>query len=250
MYKKSTYQFLGSVILGISIIIKPTSLFLIPFLLIIHFNLEERKLKMDFLKSVIRLVGVTLPVLTNFVLFAMFPKLWGDFLSTNFTGSNPVALNFSFSLTKLITNFCFLFNIPFNQITILLTSVGIIGGFGLFIFILKRRNQNSILYGYSIGILVMLLTYYDSWDHHLLNLIPLMIILIFNIPRYSNLLNFIKPSLFFFNFFDLIFVGIWYFTYPIFPFNFMGTFFLFLTFYGISKYLIVKKIESIKGGNP
>jgi hypothetical protein len=248
-YKKNSWQFVGSVILGISIIIKPTSLLLIPFLLMIQFDLKKRKLKIDFLKSIIRVVGVLLPVLSNFVLFVAFPKLWRDFLSTNFTGSNPVALNYSFSLTKLITNFCFLFNIPFNQLTILVASVGIIGGIGFFIFVLRRRDQNSILYGYSIGILIMLLTYYDSWNHHLLNLTPLMIIVIFNLPRHSNLLNYVKPSLFFFNFFDLIFVGIWFFTYPLFPFNFVGTFFLFLTFYSISKYCIVKKTNNIKGGD-
>jgi hypothetical protein len=249
LYKKNSWQFIGSVILGISIIIKPTSFLLIPFLLIIHFDLEKRKLKIDFIKSIVRLVGVLLPVLANFVLFFAIPNLWGGFLSTNFTGSNPIALNFSFSLTKLITNFCFLFNIPFNQLSILVASVGIIGGLGFFILVLRRRKQNSILYGYSIGMLIMLLTYYDSWNHHLLNLIPLMMMIIFNLPRHSNLLNYIKPSLFFFNFFDLIFVGIWYFTYPIFPFNFVGTFFLFLTFYGISKYLLAKKIELVKGGD-
>ena len=248
LYKKNSWQFIGSVILGISIIIKPTSLFLIPFLLLINFDLEKRKLKIDFLKSTIRLVGVLLPVLSNFVLFAASPKLWGDFLSTNFTGSNPIALNFSFSLTKLITNFCFLFNIPFNQLTVLVASVGVIGGLGFFIFFLRRRKQNSILYGYIIGILIMLLTYYDSWNHHLLNLTPLMIIIIFNLPRQSNLLNYVKPSLFFFNFFDLIFVGVWYLTYPLFPFNFVGTFFLFLTFYAISKYCIAKKANNINGG--
>jgi hypothetical protein len=207
--------------------------------------LKKRKLKIDFLKSIIRLIGVLLPVFANFVLFAAFPKLWGGFISTNFTGSNPIALNYSFSLTKLITNFCFLFNIPFSQLTILVASVAIIGGLGFFILMLRRRLENSILYGYSIGMLIMLLTYYDSWNHHLLNLIPLMIIIIFNLPRHSKLLNYIKPSLFFFNFFDLIFVGVWLFTYPIFPFNFVGTFFLFLTLYGISKYLITKHIDRV-----
>ncbi|MFX0076687.1 MAG: glycosyltransferase family 87 protein [Candidatus Hermodarchaeota archaeon] len=248
MYEENSWQLIGSVILGISIIIKPTSLLLVPFMLLVHLDLEKRKLKIDFSKSIIRIIGAILPVLSNFVLFFVFPKLWGGFLSTNFTGSNPIALNFSFSLTKLITNFCFLLNIPFNQLTVLLASVGIIGGLGFLIFVLRRRNQNSILYGYSIGMLVMLLTYYDSWNHHLLNLIPLVMIVIFTLPRHSSLLNYVKPSLFFFNFFDLIFVGIWYLTYPIFPFNFVGTFFLFTTLYGISKYLIVKKLESVKGG--
>ena len=60
-YKKNSWQFVGSVILGISIIIKPTSILLIPFMLILHFDLERRKLKIDFLKSIIRLVGVVFP---------------------------------------------------------------------------------------------------------------------------------------------------------------------------------------------
>lgn len=245
-YKSNVWQFIGSFILGISIIIKPTSIFLIPFLLILHFDLEKRKLKIDFSKSFIRIFGVILPVLSNFVLFAAFPKLWEDFLATNFTGSNPIALNFSYSLTKLITNFCFLYNIPFNQLTILLVSVGIVGGIGFIIFVLRRRDQNSILYGYTFGILIMLLTYFDSWDHHLLNLTPLLIIIIFNLPRKTELLNYIKPSLFFFNFFDILFVGIWYLTYPLFPYNFVGTFFLILALFGVIKYCIVKKSKNVE----
>ncbi len=144
-YKSNVWQFIGSFILGISIIIKPTSIFLIPFLLILHFDLEKRKLKIAFSKSFIRIFGVILPVLSNFILFAAFPKLWEDFLETNFTGSNPIALNFSYSLTKLITNFCYLYNIPFSRLTILLVSVGSFGGIGFIIFVLMRREQNSIL---------------------------------------------------------------------------------------------------------
>ena len=245
-YKSNVWQFIGSFILGISIIIKPTSIFLIPFLLILHFDLEKRKLKIDFSKSFIRIFGVILPVLSNFVLFAAFPKLWEDFLETNFTGSNPIALNFSYSLTKLITNFCYFYNIPFNQLTILLLSVGIVGGTGFIIFVLIRREQNSILYGYTFGILIMLLTYFDSWDHHLLNLTPLLIIIIFNLPRKTKLLNYIKPSLFFFNFFDILFVGIWYLTYPLFPYNFVGTFFLILVLFGVIKYCLVKKSKNVE----
>ncbi len=245
-YKSNVWQFIGSFILGISIIIKPTSIFLIPFLLILNFDLEKRKLKINFSKCFIRIFGVMLPVLSNFFLFAAFPKLWEDFLATNFTGSNPIALNFSYSLTKLITNFCFLYNIPFNQLTILLVSVGIFGGIGFIVFVLIRREQDSILYGYTFGILIMLLTYFDSWDHHLLNLTPLLIIIIFNLPRKTELLNYIKPSLFFFNFFDILFVGIWYLTYPLFPYNFVGTFFLILALFGVIKYCLVKKAKNVE----
>ncbi len=246
-YKKIKWQLLGSIILGVSIIIKPTSFFLIPFLLVIHFDMSTKKLKIDFSTSVLRLIGVLIPVLLNFALFAVYPKLWNDFLSTNFTGSNPLALNYSFSLTKLVTNFCYFFNIPFSQLIVLIVLVGLIGGLGFFSYILRRRDKNYILYGYTIGIIIMLLTYFDSWDHHLLNLTPLLIITIFNLPRRAKLIDYIKPSFFFFNFFDIIFVGVWFLTYPLFPFNFVGTFFLFVLLYSLTRYLLVKRIKIDEG---
>ncbi|KKK44913.1 MAG: hypothetical protein Lokiarch_14170, partial [Candidatus Lokiarchaeum sp. GC14_75] len=163
------------------------------------------------------------------------------FLETNFTGNNPVALNFSFSITKLITNFCYFFNIPFNQLYILVGIIIIVGGLSLIVFIIRRFEKNSIVYGYTFGIIVMLLVYYDSWDHHLLNLTPLLIIIMFNLPTNSDITKSMKPSLFFFSFFDLAFVGIWYLIYPLFPFNFEGTMFLLILLYLLIKSCIKKK---------
>ncbi|TKJ20744.1 MAG: hypothetical protein CEE43_11820 [Promethearchaeota archaeon Loki_b32] len=240
-YDEFKWQLIGSIFLGISIIIKPTAFFLIPFLIILNFDLERKKLSFNFFKSAIRIIGVIIPVLLNFIVFLLYPTIWEGFLDTNFTGSNPIALNFSFSITKLITNFCYFYNIPFNQIFVLLGVIGILGGLGFIIFIIKRFEKDSIIYGYAFGIIIMLLVYFDSWDHHLLNLTPILILIIFNLPRESKVTGSIKLSLFFFNFFDLAFVGIWYLIYPLFPYNFTPTFFLILTFYGISKYCLFKQ---------
>ncbi len=246
-YKDLKWQFVASLILGISIIIKPTAFLLIPFLIIINFNLGKKKLKVEFLRSLVRLIGVLLPVLLNFIPFFLYPTLFEGFLETNFTGSNPVALNFSFSLTKLITNFCYFYNIPFNQLILFLGIIAIIGGLGFIIFIIRRFEKHSIIYGYAFGIIIMLLAYFDSWDHHLLNLTPILIIIMFNLPRRSNIIEPIKLSLFFFNFFDLAFVGIWYLIYPLFPYNFGATFFLFIAFYGITKYCLIRHKNNRKG---
>ncbi|MFX1376260.1 MAG: glycosyltransferase family 87 protein [Promethearchaeota archaeon] len=240
-YEEIKWQLIGSIILGISIIIKPTAFFLIPFLVIIKFDLEKKRFKFNFITSIVRLIGVILPMLLNFVLFFIYPALWEGFLNTNFTGSNPVALNFSFSITKLLTNFCYFYNIPFNQVSILIGVICVVGGLGFIIYLVRRFEKDSIIYGYTFGLVIMLLVYYDSWDHHLLNLTPILIIIIFNLPRHSEITNSVKPSLFFFNFFDLAFVGIWYLTYPLFPFNFEGTFFLVITFYALLKYCLKNK---------
>ncbi len=244
-YEDLKWQFLASLILGISIIIKPTAFFLIPFLIILNIDLKKRKVKFDFFKSITRLIGVITPVLLNFILFFLYPTLWDSFLDTNFTGSNLIVLSPCFSITKLITNFCYIYNIPFNQIIVLLGVIGIIGGLGFIIFTLKPYEKNSIIYGYAFGIIIMLLAYFDSQDHHLLNLTPILIIIIFNFPRHSSNTNPVKFSLYFLNFFDLIFVGIWHITYLLFPYNFESTFFLILAFYGISKYCIIYQQNQI-----
>lgn len=245
-YEDIKWQLIGSIILGLSIIIKPTAFFLIPFLIILKYDREKKKINFDFSKSVVRLIGVIFPVLLNFILFIIYPPLWQGFLETNFTGSNPIALNFSYSITKLIINFCYLFNIPFNQLYILIGVTCIIGGIGFFVFILRRISKNSIIYGFAFGIIIMLLVYYDSWDHHLLNLIPILIIILFNLPRNSVVTRSIKSSLIFFSFLNLVFVGIWYLIYPLFPFNFESTFFLLVSFYAIYKYLVKKDMHHSK----
>ena len=246
-YEELKWQLLGSIVLGISIIIKPTAFFLIPFLIILKFDREQKKFKFNLIASLVRVMGVILPILLNFILFLIYPLLWKGFLDTNFTGSNPVALNFSFSITKLITNFCYFYNIPFSQLLILIGVICVVGGLGIISYLIRRNEENSIIFGFAFGIIIMLLVYYDSWDHHLLNLTPILIIIIFNLPKQSKITSSIKPSLIFFSFFDLAFVGIWYLIYPLFPFNFEATFFLLLAFYAILKYCIGNK-KATSGG--
>ncbi len=247
-YNGIIWDFIGSLLLGLSIIIKPTALFLIPFLLIIHFDIKARKIKFNFFKSIDRILGVATPILANFILFYLYPKMFKGFMETNFTGSNPLTINFSFSLTKLILNFCYLFNIPFNQIYVLFTLLLIFGIIGFFFYAIGRDDKFSIIYGYTFGFTIMLIVYYDSWDHHLLNLIPLLIIIIFNLPRRSNLiLPYFKRSIFFFCFFDLAYMGLWFLIFPYFPFNFMATIFLITSFIGLCKYSLSFTIKNREG---
>jgi hypothetical protein len=85
----------------------------------------------------------------------------------------------------------------------------------------------------------MLLVYFDSWDHHLLNLTPLLIIIIFHLPRNSKISNnYVKKGFFFFSYFDMAFMGLWFLIYLWFPYNFASTVFLLLSFYGLSKYFM------------
>ena len=68
-HDKIKYQFLGGLILGISILIKPTAISMIPFLLVINEKLSKRrKISINFPKSAVRLIGAILPASTKTVI--------------------------------------------------------------------------------------------------------------------------------------------------------------------------------------
>jgi len=241
-YEDLKYNFIASILLGFTTILKPITLFIIPFIVLIKINPETKKVEFEGKKTIIRLLGVLIPIMLNGLLFIFIPGLLIGFIETNLGGSNPVDLNHSFSISKLIINAFSFLSIKFNQIIIILTLFIIIMGAGFIVYILRKKEKNVLLYGYILGIIIMLLVYFDSWDHHLLILIPLLIIAIFTITPNSKIgKKYLVPSLFFFSFTDLVCVGLWYLLEPWFPFNFIPTIFLILTFIAISKYLLKTK---------
>lgn len=240
------WQLIASIILGLSIVIKPITIFMIPFLIVIQFDLKNKKFTFDVKKSITRLIGVILPLSLNLIMFIIFPRLLQGFIAINFTSSEPSQINHSFSITKLIINLFYFVgftegHILSIQLPLFLTILIMFAIIGFISFITRKITRYSIIYGYSFGILVMLICYYDSWDHHLLNLIPLLLIILFNLPRQSEITKkFIKPSLIFLCFLDLAFMGVYFAVKDIFPFNFGSTIFLVLIFYGLIKYLNFK----------
>ncbi len=244
-YNSVKWDFVSSLLLGLSIIIKPITIFMIPFLLILNFDRKTRKFKGFLFRNVVRLSGALLPVSFNFFIFALYPQLLDGFITTNFTGSEPIILNHSFSLSKLVVNFCLFYNLPFNSLLILIILLLFFGILGFVIYVFRRKTENSIISGYGFGISIMLLVYFDSWPHHLLILTPILIILIFLLPRDSIITNkYLKPSFIFLSFFDLIFMGIWFGTKEFFPFNFLSTIFLIFIFLGIFKLSLTKNQDN------
>jgi len=242
------WQFIASLILGISIIIKPTTMFMVPFILIIGYNYKKRKITFNFTKSVLRLVGVALPLSLNVFMFLIYPDLLNGFLATNFTGSETVLLNHSFSITKIISNMFLYFGVPSDEMSatpIFLGVLLIIGVSGFIFYVFRRSFVNTLIFGYLFGILIMFLAYFDTWDHHILQITPLLILALFTMPRNSEITRkYIKPGFFFLNFFGLVFTGIFLFIRPFFPFNFASTLFLILIFIGVSQYCLKKENNS------
>jgi len=243
-YEEMKWQLLGSFLVGISIMIKPIAIFLIPFSIAIYYDLKKRKLYFDLKKSLIRIIGMLIPIFLNLIMFFIYPSLLAGFLETNFSGAENVIVNFSFSITRLITNFFNFYSIPYNQIILFIGVVIVIGSIGLLIYIFRSDKQYSIIYGYLLGICIMLLVYFDSWDHHLLIITPLLIVVLFNLPRDSEIANkTIIPGFIALNFLNLIFIGVWALTESFFPYNFVSTIFLLLILYGIGIYSLKNDIK-------
>ena len=239
------WRFIASVILGISAIFKPVTLFLFPFLIILRYNRESKKIEFKFLESLIRVVGALIPLALNLILFILFPPLLEGFIEINLTGEETVLINHSMSITKLISNLLYLFGvrgsdllmIQFPLFISILSFFALLGFIFYYILQTRRINQENLIYGYILGILIMFLSYFDTWNHHLLIINPLLIIVIFNFSRTSLITNkIVKKSFLFFNFFDIIFTGIFFITESFFPLNFAGTVFLLVLLYGIFKF--------------
>ncbi|GAI82611.1 unnamed protein product, partial [marine sediment metagenome] len=155
-YSDIKWQLLASVILGISIIIKPTTLFMIPFIILLGYDYEKKKIKLEFTKSLLRLLGVLLPLSLNLILFFIYPNLLNGFLVANFTGSETVLLNHSFSITKIISNMFLYVGVPSDELVVLpifLVVLLVIGGLGFIFYIFRRSNVNNMIFGYLFGIL-------------------------------------------------------------------------------------------------
>lgn len=248
-YEDLKWEFIASLILGISIIIKPTTFFMVLFLIIIKYDKEKKEFNFDMKTSLIRIIGALLPLASNIIFFLIYPDLLSGFIETNLTRQTFVELNFSISITRLLINFSIITNISISQLGVYMIVTMTFWGIAYFSHVIGKFERNYMIYGYLLGILIMFLGYFDTWDHHLLNIIPILIILIFNLPRQSEITNkTIKPTLFFLSFFDLLFMGIYLLTEPFFPFNFASTIFLIITFYVITVSSLKSKPNDIRGG--
>jgi len=238
-YSSLKWDFIGSIILGISILIKPIAILMIPFLVAIRYDFVAKKISFELKRSIVRVSGILLPLIINIIPFLLYPSLIQGFIALNLTSEYTVTLNFSISLTKNITNFCIFYGIPFNQEILFFGLLLFFGVSAIIAIMFKENKQNAFIINYIFGILVMFITYFDTWDHHLLILTPLLLILIFYLPQDSKIAKiYINPGFYVLNFLNLIFIGLWVILMTIFPFNFVGTVFLIVIFFGISKHCI------------
>ncbi|MHA1985225.1 MAG: glycosyltransferase family 87 protein [Promethearchaeota archaeon] len=230
---------LGGFLIGFGIQLKPTLIFILPFLIFLNYSKETKKFNFKIKKTLMRLIGSIVLVLISGSYFLIFPEMLLDFIDVNLVGEytytieGALEINPSFSLTRVVLIIFNLFRLNVNGflIFIIITILILVP---LYVFYILNPNQpTSLINGYLAGILVMMIVYFDTWPHHLIVLAPFLIFFVlfhedFEFYKGLKYCHYLLPAL------AVVFWGIFYLTYEIVPFNIGGLVFLMLVYYFIA----------------
>ncbi len=244
------YEFLGGILIGISISIKPLAIFIIPFIIIINWNRKNKKLKIDFKRSSLRLFGVIIPILISVLFFILYPTLWQGFIDINFSGEyTEEGINNSISITRAILNLFYIMGIQSSKFIIPIIIVLIVAIPGFLIYIFKKNSNVGINEGLIMGMIIMLLVYFDSWDHHIVSLAPFLSIFLITINsrvnlKVTRLIKNFKIGYFLLALLVVPLSGLFFLTYQIFPFNLWASIFLLIIYISLLKFSFLETAET------
>ena len=234
-------ELIGGILLGLGISIRPTLIFVIPFIIALNYNKTTKEIHFQIKETFLRLVGPIFLLLISGLYFLIFPQMLTDFININLTGEftytteGALEINPSFSLTRIVLIFLSLVNLDVNGFLIfLLISLLILTP--IYLFFYKNSNQPiSLINGYLAGILVMLIVYFDTWPHHLVVLAPFLIFFIL-IHKDFKFYRLLKYSYYLLAALAVVFWVIFYLTYEVFPFNIGGLILLMVVYFLITVY--------------
>ncbi len=232
---------IGGFLLGLGILVRPTLILIIPFIIILNYNRENKKFTLNLKNSAVRLFGSIILIMLSGIYFIIYPQMFADFITVNLTGEYTYAIeggieiNPSFSLTRIVLIFFELISVEVSGFLIfsIITLVILIPIY--YLYIQDSDHPLNLINGYLVGILVLLIVYFDSWPHHLVVLTPFLIFFIlinkkFRYYRMFKYLHYLIAILM------VIFWGFFYLTYQFFPFNVGGLILLMLLYYCLIMY--------------
>ncbi len=236
-------ELIGGFLLGFGILIRPTLIIILPFLIFLGYNRENKKFFFNFKKTTIRFLGPIILLLISAIYFLIHPQMLSDFITINLTGEytytteQGTEINPSFSLTRIVLILLQLLRLDVNGfiIFVIITLIILIP-----IWSLHIQNTNkplNLINGYFAGILVLLIVYFDSWPHHLVVLTPFLIFFILSNKTFKYY-KFFKCLHYLIAIFMVVFWGLFYLTYTFFPFNAGGLILLILLYYCLLVYYL------------
>jgi hypothetical protein len=230
------YDLLGGFLIGFGILLKPTLILILPFLIYLNYSKETKKFTFKIKKTALRLTGSIILVIISGLYFLLFPQMLGDFIDVNLAGEytytieGALEINPSFSLTRVVLILLSLINIDVNGFLIFIIITIVILAPIYFLSVKNSNQPNTLIDGYLVGILVMLIVYFDTWPHHLIVLAPFLIFFIL-IHKDFEFYNVLKYCYYLLVTLTVVFWGIFYLTYEIFPFNVGGLILLMLVYF-------------------
>ncbi len=241
MKRNNKDDFIGGLLLGLGIMIRPTLILLIPFLLVFNYNRKTKRFIFKIKQTVVRLSGSIILIMFSGIYFIIVPQLFADFISVNLTGEYTYAIeggieiNPSFSLTRIVLIFFELINVEISGFLIfsIITLVIFIPIY--FLYIQDTDHPLNLINGFFVGLIVLLIVYFDSWPHHIVVLTPFLIFfLLMNEKfRFYKLVKYLHYLI------AILIVGFWgifYITYQFFPFNIGGLILMILLYYCLIVY--------------
>ena len=235
------YDLLGGFLIGFGILLKPTLILILPFIVYLNYSKETKKFTFKIKKTLMRLMGSIILVMISVSYFLFFPEMLKDFIDVNLVGEytykieSGLEINPSFSLTRVVLIIFNLFSINVNGFLIFIIITVLILVPLYFLSIINSNQPTSLIDGYLAGILVMMIVYFDTWPHHLIVLAPFLIFFVlfhkdFEFYKALKYCHYLLAIL------AVIFWGIFYLTYEIVPFNIGGLVLLMLTYFLIAIY--------------
>ncbi|MFX0006261.1 MAG: glycosyltransferase 87 family protein [Promethearchaeota archaeon] len=234
-------DFIGGILIGLGIMIRPTLILLLPFLLILNFNRKSKRFTFKLKRSVIRLLGTVILIMVSGIYFIVYPQMFADFINVNLTGEYTYAIeggieiNPSFSLTRIVLIIFELSNTEVSGFLIFSIISLIILIPIYFLYIQDTDYPLNLINGYFVGLTVLLIVYFDSWPHHIVVLTPFIIFFLL-MNKNFKFYGMVKYLHYLIAILMVAFWGIFYLTYQFFPFNIGGLILMILLYYCLILY--------------
>ncbi|MBN2155304.1 MAG: DUF2029 domain-containing protein [Candidatus Lokiarchaeota archaeon] len=160
-YEHKFNFFFAGVMLGLSMIYKPFSILLLPFLFPIYLNLNKKHFSIDFKAIIHAITGFLLPISPNLYYWIKYPNYLPDFFAIN---ASAQILDYpSTSITRIITSIFAMIGIRFSEFWFMVVIVLFLFGMIFLYYILQIPEDRNFSVYFGFAMLILMISYPDSW---------------------------------------------------------------------------------------
>jgi hypothetical protein len=232
---------LGGLLLGFSILFRPSLIIILLFIAPLNFNRKTKKFSFRLKQTILRFSGTIILLLISGLFFLFYPKMLTDFIDLNLAGKytytleGEIEINPSFSMTRIILILLDILGLNILNF-IVFALILLLFWIPMYFYYISSNHPTKLLYGFFIGIIIILIAYFDTWPHHLVVLAPFLILFIVLNKNFVHIKT-VKTLHYLLGSAILGFWVLFYLTYTFFPFNIGGLLLLILLYYEVLLYL-------------